>query len=302
MFRLRFRQRRWRKAKSNDIYPGFFRELRNLGYVEGQNLIIERRSAEGKPDRYGEIANDLVGHKVEVIFIATTRMAVTFKNLTSSIPIVVTGADIVGSGLVESLSHPGGNVTGFSVDAGLELYGKHLQLLKDLTPNLKKVGFLAPRSEWESQFGHAVAGVASNMGIPIVGPPVEAPLEEKNYRTVLASMCDAGIDALLVGWAAENVRHARVIVDFAQEHRLPGVYPNRQYTQNGALITYAADLGEMGKGVARYADLILKGTKPKDLPVLEPVKFELTINLKAAKAIGLTVPAVLLASADRIIE
>jgi putative ABC transport system substrate-binding protein len=140
------------------------------------------------------------------------------------------------------------------------------------------------------------------MNIVIVGPPVEAPLEEQNYRAALMSMIDEGVDALLVSLAAENARHARFIADFAQERCLPAVYPNRTYAQNGALLVYAADLGEIGKGVARYVDMILKGAQPKDLPVQQPVKFELTINLKTAKAIGLTVPATLLASADKVIE
>jgi putative ABC transport system substrate-binding protein len=288
-------------TKNNDVYPGFFRELRRLGFIEGQNLAVERRTAEGVPDRYDEIAKDLINQKVEVIFVTTTRMALPLKRLTT-VPIVVAGADIIGSGLVESLAHPGGSVTGFSVDAGLQLYGKHLQLLRELAPAQKKVGFLAPRSEWESQFGRAVASVANDMNIVIVGPPVEAPLEEQNYRAALMSMIDEGVDALLVSLAAENARHARFIVDFAQERCLPAVYPNRTYAQNGALLVYAADLGEIGKGVARYVDMILKGAQPKDLPVQQPVKFELTINLKTAKAIGLTVPATLLASADKVIE
>jgi putative tryptophan/tyrosine transport system substrate-binding protein len=288
-------------TKNSDVYPGFFQELRRLGYIEGQNLTVERRSAEGVPDRYDEIAKDLIDRKVEVIFVTTTRMAVPFKRLTT-IPIVVAGGDVLGSGLVESLAHPGGSVTGFSVDAGLQLYGKHLQLLRDLAPPSKKVGFLGPRSEWEGQFGRAVAGVANDMGIAIVGPPVEIPLEAPNYRTALTSMIGEGIDALLVSLAAENTKHARLIVDFAQERRLPAVYPNTTFVRYGALLVHAANLGEMGKGVARYVDMILKGAPPKDLPVQQPVKFEITINLKTAKAIGLTVPATLLASADKVIE
>jgi putative ABC transport system substrate-binding protein len=237
-------------TQKTDVYSGFFQELRRLGWIEGQGLAVERRSAEGVTDRYDEIVNDLINRKVEVIFVSTTRMALPFKRLTT-LPIVVAGADIIGSGLVESLAHPGGSVTGFSVDAGLQLYGKHLQLLRDLAPALKKVGLLAPRSEWESQFGRAVATVANDMGIAIAGPPVEVPLDEQSYSAALTSMIGEGIDALLVSLAAENVRHARAIVDFAQKHRLPAVYPNRAYAQNGALVTYAADLGEIGKGVAR---------------------------------------------------
>lgn len=203
---------------------------------------------------------------------------------------------------MESLSHPGGNVTGFSVDAGLELYGKHLQLLRDLVPALKKVGSLAPRSEWESPPGKALSARASEMGIALVGPPVETPLEEQNYRAALTSMIEQGVDGLLVSLASENVRHAGMIVDFAKEHRLPAVYPLKIFAQTGGLITYATDVGEIGKGVARYVDMILKGVRPKDLPVQQPVKFELVVNLATAKALGIAVPAALLASADRVFE
>jgi putative tryptophan/tyrosine transport system substrate-binding protein len=289
-------------TKNNDNYPAFFRELRKLGLIEGQNLIVERRSADGVPDRYDAIAKDLVSRKPEVIFVTTARMATTFKRLTSTVPIVVMGADLVGEGLVKSLSHPGGNVTGFTVDAGLEIFGKHLQLLREVAPAIKKVGFLAPRAEWESRIGAAVSASAKGMDIAVIGPPVETPLEQQNYRTALSSMIDQGIDALLVSLAAENARHGRMIVKFAQEHPLPALYPNRLYNRDGALMTYAADFSEIGKGVARYVDLILKGSQPRDLPVQQPVKFLLTINLKTAKALGLTVPATLLASADNVIE
>jgi len=287
---------------TTDLYPGFFGELRRLGFVEGRNLVVERRSAEGKPDRYDEIARDLIDKKVEVIFIPTTRMALAFKRMTNTVPLVVTGAGLLGTGLVESLSRPEGNVTGFSVDAGLELYGKQFQLLRELVPALKKVGFLSPRSEWESVFGQVVSTVANDMGIAIIGPPVEVPLEAQNYRTALAEMIKQGVDALSVSLAAENAYNRRVIVDFAQEHRLPAIYPTKPYVQNGGLMAYGSDLGEIGKGAANYVDLILKGALPKDLPVQQPVKFELSISLSTAKALGLIVPATLLVSADKVIE
>jgi putative ABC transport system substrate-binding protein len=289
-------------SKTTEMYPTFFRELQRLGYFEGQNLIVERRSAEGVLDRYDEIARDLIDHKVEVIFIGTARMAVQFKRLTNAVPMVVVGAGLSEGGLVESLSHPGGNVTGFSVDPGLELYGKHLQLLRDLVPALKKVGSLAPRSGWAGPSGKALSAKASEMGIALVGPPVETPLEEQNYRTALTSMIEEGVDGLLVSLAGENVRHAGMIVEFAKEHRLPAVYPLKIFAQSGGLITYATDLGEIGKAVARYVDMILKGVRPKDLPVQQPVKFELVVNLATAKALGIAVPAALLASADRVLE
>jgi putative tryptophan/tyrosine transport system substrate-binding protein len=289
-------------ATTTDLYPGFFSELSRLGYTEGRNLVIERRSAEGKPERYDEIMDDLINRKVELIVVSTARMAMALKRRTTTIPIVVVGAGLQGTGLVESLAHPGGNVTGFSVDAGLELYGKHMQLLRELLPSLKKVGFLAPRSEWESVIGKTIAAAATDIGIAITGPPVEVPLEADNYRTALTEMIQQGVDALLVSLAAENVGHAQKIVDFAGEHRLPAVYPLKRYAQYGGLMAYGSDLGEIGRGIARYSDQILKGTSPKDLPVQQPVKFEFIINLRTAKALGLIVPPTLLASADRVIE
>jgi putative ABC transport system substrate-binding protein len=289
-------------SRATELYPAFFGELQRLGYVEEKNLVIERRSAEGVSDRYDEIARDLLDRNVEVVFIGTARMAVQFKRSMKDVPIVVVGAGLERAGLVESLSHPGGNVTGFSVDAGLELYGKHLQLLRDLVPSLKKVGSLAPRSEWESPPGKAVSTAARALGIELVGPPVEAPLEKQNYLTALTSMAEQDVDGLIVSLANENVRHAKAVVDFAKEHRLPAIYPLTVYAQNGALITYATNLGEIGIGCARYVDIILKGARPKDLPVQQPVKFELIINLAEAKALGIDVSTALLASADRVIE
>jgi putative ABC transport system substrate-binding protein len=137
------------ESRDNVFYPPLFRELRGLGYVEGQNLLIERRSAEGRPERHAEIVRDVISHAPDMIFVFTSRMALLFKNANSTIPVVMVGTDPVAMGIVESLSRPGKNITGFTLDAGTEFVGKHLQLLRDMLPNLSKVGFLAPKTEWE---------------------------------------------------------------------------------------------------------------------------------------------------------
>lgn len=290
------------ESRDNGLFPPLFKELRRLGYVEGQNLSVERRSAEGRSDRYTEIVADVINYAPDVVIAVTSRMALQFKNSNSTVPVVMIGTDPIGVGIVESLSRPGKNITGFTIDAGSEFVGKHLQLLRDMLPNLNKVGFLAPRAEWDQIYGQSLLSEARSVGITVVGPPIESPLQEKDYRTSLMSMADGGIEALLVSAAAESVARRVSIIQFAQEQRWPVLYPNRLYVKDGGMAAYSIDIGGIAKGVAHYIDLIFKGTKPGELPFQQPVRFDLLINLKAAKAIGLDIPAAVVAIADEVIE
>jgi putative ABC transport system substrate-binding protein len=166
----------------------------------------------------------------------------------------------------------------------------HFQLLKEIIPALKNLGVLAPRNEWEqTPFGKSVFETAQSAGISVIGPPVESPMQEQDFRASLNAMTGK-IDALLVSFASESTRHRRMIVQFAQEQNLPALYANPFFVREGGLMSYGPDFGEVGKGVARYVDLILKGANAGDLPIQLPVKFDLIINLKTAKALGLTVP------------
>jgi putative tryptophan/tyrosine transport system substrate-binding protein len=290
------------ESRDNVFYPPLFRELRKLGYVEGQNLSIERKSAEGRPERYAEIVRDVIGHAPDVIFVNTSRMALQFKNNNSTLPMVMVGTDPVALGIVDSLSHPGKNITGFTLDAGPDFVGKHLQLLRDMLPKLNKVGFLAPRAEWDQIYGQNLLAQARLLNITVVGPPVEGRLQQVDYVTSLTTMAGNGCEALLVSLAPESLAHRAVIMQFAQEHRWPALYPNRVYVKDGGLAAYSIDFADLAKGMARYIDSILKGVKAADLPMQQPVRFDLVINLKAAKTIGIEIPPSVVAQADEVIE
>jgi len=284
------------------FYPFFFKALGQLGYIEGQNLAVERWTAEGILDRYEEIVGDVIVHKPDVVFVPTGRMALAFKHMTSTLPIVVlAGSDPVHMGIVENLSRPGANITGFTTEAGPDFLGKSFQLLRDLKAGLKKVGFLTNRQGWEA-WQPVITATSQSMGISIVGPAVESPYGEQEHRTALTSMLDNGIEALVVSTALETIAHKNMIIQLVQDHRLPAIYPHAEYVRSGGLMIYAADFSEVLAGLAHYIDLILRGAKPGDLPYLQPTRFQFTINLKAAKAIELNIPATLLASADKVIE
>jgi len=284
------------------FYPYFFTELRRLGYIEGQNLVVERWTAEGRPDRYEEIASDVVARKPDVVFVPTGRMALPFKHMTSTLPMVVlTGADPIRMGIVENLSRPGANITGVTTEAGPAFLGKYFQILRDLKPALKKVGFLANQQGWEI-WQPVLTATSQSMGISVVGPMVESPLKEQQHRASLTSMIDDGIEGLVVSTAFETLAHRRMIAQLVQDHLLPAIYPFPEYVKDGGLMSYSSDFSEGIMGLAHYVDLILRGTKPGDLPYLQPTKFQFTINLKAARAIELDIPAALLASADKVIE
>jgi putative tryptophan/tyrosine transport system substrate-binding protein len=284
------------------FYPFFFKALRQLGYAEGQNLAVERWTAEGRPERYEEIASDVIASKPDVVFVPTGRMTLPFKHLTSTLPMVVlVGSDPIQMGIVENLSHPGANITGFTTEAGPEFLGKIFQILRDLKPALKKVGFLAPSQAW-SAWQPVILATSQSMGISVVGPTVESPFSEQEHRSSLTSMIDDGIEALVVSTAFETVAHRSMIIQLVQDHRLPAIYPLPEYVSAGGLMAYTGDFSEVLMGLAHYVDLILRGAKPGDLPYLQPTRFHFAVNLKAARAIELDIPAALLASADKVIE
>ena len=261
-----------------------FKELRRLGYVEGQNVVVERYS----PD---------------LIVTITSRMVLNFKAATTAIPIVGLMADPVTFGIVESLAHPGGNITGISTDAGPEIWGKRLDLLREAAPGTSRAGFLASRFVWDSPFGVANLRVAAErMGISLIGPPLEGALQEQEYRRVFEAMLEGHADALIVSDQAENFTYRRLIVELAAKSRLPTIYPYREQVEVGGLMAYAPDLLDVYRRAAGYIDQILKGTKAGEIPIYLAVKFDLVVNMKAAKAIGLTIPPALLLRADEVIE
>ena len=276
--------------------------LRELGYIEGQNIAIEHRSAEGKLDRQAELAAELVRLKVDIIVVAGGNTLIrAAKNATKTIPIVMAGAapDPVEAGFVESLARPGGNVTGLALLIS-ELAGKRLELLKEAVPKLARVAFLydpaLPASVLQLKDGQAAARA---LGLTIQPWEVRG---TEDFDRVFAALNKQRPDGLYVIASRQLNTNRKRIVGFALKSRLPSVYQNKESVDAGGLMSYGADQAESYRRIAYYVDKILKGAKPADLPVERPTKFELVINLKTAKQIGLTIPQSVLYRADKVIK
>ncbi|MFL6798839.1 MAG: ABC transporter substrate-binding protein [Xanthobacteraceae bacterium] len=283
------------------FYLGLFTELRRLGYVEGTNLIVERRSGEGKTERYADAARELVFLKPDVMVVTSSRILAYFREATTTIPIIAITGDPILFGIVSNVSRPEGNITGFSADASVEIHGKYLELLKEIKPSLSKVGLVSPGLSWEP-YGRPLRETSSKLGVSILGPALDHPFGEPEFRDVIAAMASGGADALLVTAAAENFPQRRLIIDLAEKYRMPAIYPFADYVKQGGLAAYAVDIRENGTRAAGYVHKILQGAKVADLPYYMPTRVQLFLNLKTAKALGLEIPPMLLARADEVIE
>jgi putative tryptophan/tyrosine transport system substrate-binding protein len=277
--------------------------LRELGYIEGQNIAIEYRSAEGKPDRLPQLAAELVRLNVDIIVAAGGASVVRAANsATKTIPIVMVGRGIdpVVAGVVESLARPGGNVTGIT-NLGSELGGKRLELLKEVVPKIARVAVLYQSANPGSlrELKAVLPDAARALGLTI--QPWEL-RDADDLEKVFAGMHTQRPDGLYVALGPVMNANGKRIAGFASKNRLPSVYNNRDFIDAGGFMSYGADLADSYRRVAYYVDRILKGTKAADLPVEQPTKFELVINLKTAKQIGLTIPPNVLARADRVIK
>ena len=291
------------KSASHQGYRAFFEELFRLGYLEGRNLIIERFSGEGRAEYYPELARDAVRRNPDVIFAEGNQILVAFKAATNTIPIVGIAVDPVGSGIVPSLARPGGNITGMSPHFDISIWSKRVELLREVTPRASRVALLASRYAWETHtMGAAVREAAQEKGVSLIGPPLNAPYNEAEYRRVLALMMQDGAEALIVGDLPETLMNRRLIVEIVEKGGLPAIYPWHEFVEIGGLMAYGTDLADLGRHAAHQIDLILKGMKPGDIPFYQPKTMKLTINLKTAKALDLTVSPELLATADEVIE
>jgi len=278
----------------------FRQALRELGYVEGRTITIEYRWAAAKEERLPELAAELVRLKVDVIVAAGTPSVEAAKGATSTIPIVMAVvADPVGSGLVSGLRRPGGNVTGLTLLA-TELAGKRLQLLRELVPKATRVAVLAYRGTPATRlFLEQMRAAAQQMGVALV---VQEVSEAEGLPGAVAAMHRDGAQALIVQFSPLSNNNAQRIVELAAQHRLPAMYDVRGFAELGGLLAYGPSVTEMFRRAALYVDRILKGAKPADLPLEQPTKFELIINMKAARALGVTIPQPLLSRADEIIQ
>ena len=278
----------------------FRQGLRELGYVEGQNISVEYRFAEGKEERYAILAAELVNLGVDVIVTFGTQATVAAKQATSTIPILVGNAgDLVGEGLVASLARPGGNITGFTgVDP--DLSAKRLQLLREILPKVSRVAVLyhgGPGGDQEELRETQTA--AKTLGVQI--QPLQV-LEPDQFQRAYTAMTKERAQALIIFVGSFIAFHRKDLLELAAKIRIPTMCGNPEWSEAGGLISYGNDRRDQFRRVATYVDKILKGTKPADLPVQQPMKYELVINVKTAKEIGVTIPPNVLARADRVIK
>jgi putative ABC transport system substrate-binding protein len=283
----------------------FLRGLAALGWEDGRNVKIERHTAEGQLERVRKIFADLAARKVDIIYTAGNvsgahQMVAEAQTATRTIPIVFIGggADPIAQGIIKSFARPGGNATGLNLSLDLDFALKRLEVLKQVVPGIKRVAVLGPRSDFEKNIELLGPGL-TKLGLSLLLAAAES---ENDYEQAFAAAVRGRADAVFVVNVSVNFRHRARIVALAAQHRLPAEYFFRESVESGGLVAYGVDLLDLSRRSAGYVDRILRGAKPGDLPVELPTKFELSINLKTAKALGLAIPQQVLLRADRVIE
>ena len=293
------------EKSENRYYRALLGELRRLGYVEGQNLTIERYGREKNVSGPAPVVAELVRQNPDVVYVLGPG-GLLFKRETTTLPIVAMTGDPVASGLVQSLARPGGNITGVSVDTGPSIHGKRIALLREIFPAMSKLAFLGLKlgsmADWEAAQLGVIRAAAEAARVDLAVIPVEAPTSEAAYRDGVAQAVREGANAVMVGDSPDTMTNRRLIAGLIGAAGLPAMYPFPDFVEEGGLIAYSYDLVELNKRVANNIDAILRGKNPGEIPYWQAAKFELSINLKTATALGLTVPATLLAVADNVIE
>jgi putative tryptophan/tyrosine transport system substrate-binding protein len=294
-------------AKVTDLRIGgdpnatvFFEELKRLGYVEGENLLVERYQF--RPDGIAEIGREVVDTHPDVIVCYGTPMTRSLKTLTSTIPIVAYTGDPIRFGLISSLAHPGGNITGVSVDAGVEIWGKRLELLSRAVPKLANVLFISTQGGWDGAGGQAVRSAAQNLGISLVRATVNAPHDEAEWRRILSLIQRDQLDGVMVADETQLAKIYLLLVQSINQMRLPAIYPLSEQAEAGGLMAYAYDVKSAIRTQVAQVVEVLRGANPGDIPYFQAIKFELVINMKTAKELGLEIPAGLIAGAATVIE
>jgi putative ABC transport system substrate-binding protein len=277
---------------------GFLKGLRELGYVEGQNIVVQYRYAYDKPERLFALAAELVTLRPDVLVALSTAPVRALQRATTTIPVVFLTGDPLGLGLVNNLAHPGGNSTGVSMmqDPGLHL--KRLQLLTEAVPALARIGILSNPGISQAPLD-AMRTAGPTLGLAIQVFQVERP---EKYEATFAAMARADVQGVVVLPARPNIDYLAAIAKLGVKHRLPTIFEVREFPAAGGLLSYGPSIVDAMRQMVHYVDRILKGAKPGDLPVQQPTKFDLVINLKTAKALGLTIPPSLLQRADQVIE
>ena len=282
-------------------WRAFFAELRRLGYVEGENLIIERWSAEGHHERYADLARQVVASNPDLIVTGTNPVVMAFEGTATTIPMVAFMLDPVKAGLVTNLAKPGGHLTGITLDAGIEIWGKRLEVLKEAVPSMTTAVFLGMRDGWEDSFGQFLRDFAGRLGISLSSTlPQNGTAAE--IERVFAEMGRQRPDAVLISGEGDLYANRQLIAELTRTNRLPAMSPYRDYVDAGGLMAYTVDLAELLRRMADDVHKILHGASPGDIPIYQATTFQLLINLNAARALGLTMPPALLARADEVIE
>ena len=282
------------------FYDALFEGLKEYGYVEGRNLIVERRYAEGHAERFPGFAAEMVEAKIDIIIVSTTPAAIAVKKATTTIPVVFPNAiSPVESGLVASLANPGGNITGGAAQTAA-LSTKRLGILKEMVPGLSRGAVLWNAANPALAYPWKLTQAAAlELGVTLTSLEVRDP---KDIESSFSIMIQERPDALIVLQDALTLQHRKEIIDFAVERRLPGMFVAREWVVAGGLMSYGENLADMYRRGAYFVDKIFKGAKPADLPVEQVTKFELVLNTKTAKAMGWAIPADILATADEVIE
>jgi putative tryptophan/tyrosine transport system substrate-binding protein len=288
-------------ASTNQHFFDAFRQgMREHGYIDGQNVTLEERWAGGRSERFPELIGELISLKANVILAVSLPAALAAKSQTTTIPIVFIASDPLGSGLVPSLARPAGNLTGFSLFLGDEFSSKWLELLKEAVPSVSRVAILwNPVNPASSHYVTVLRDAAQKLGIML---QLQAVSDPDQFNDAFATIVAERAQALVVVVDPLTVRYRERIVELAMKNRLPAMYGFREFVDAGGLIAYGVNVPYLCRRAAVYVDKIIKGAKPADLPVEQPTRFELVINLKTAKSLGLEVPPMLVARADEVIE
>ena len=286
-------------SQTTPIWNAFLLRLDELGWVVGRNMTIERRSAEGRPEQLEVLAAELVALNVDVIVAAGTSAVIAAKRSTTSTPIVIAGAsDPVAFGLVASLAHPGGNITGLSDSPGREIEAKRLQLLKEVVPSIDRIGVVLDSTGRRDP--RPMQQAAKLLGIGLLMSLETANRTE--FRATFAALKRDGADGIYAPETPVNAQHRDLIVELAAEYRLPAIYGSREFVDAGGLMSYGTSFPELYRRLAVYVDRILRGTKPRDLPVEQPSQLELAVNLNTARALDIRLPPTILQGADHVIK
>ncbi len=288
--------------KAQPYFRALLDELSRRGFVDGENLVVDLYSGRGQTGRYAEVAQAVVQTNPDAVFTSGYPMAAGLRAATSTIPVVVTIDDPVAEGLVSSLARPGTNITGVTVDAGLELYGKRLALLVEVRPNVSAVAYLSSQENWNRPTGDALRQAAQRAKVALTHVDLGNSFNEATYSAAFARMQNSRLDALLVSDEADHNANVKTLTELAASAQIPAMYPFRDLVVGGGLMAYCIDLLDAFRYAGGQVAEILRGEDPAGIPFYEPTKFLLVVNTKAARQIGLDIPPAVLASADEVIE